>query len=81
MVHAVWLLADYASFALKASMAGSMAMMSFLAWRVATSGKRHSQPAVSAYALMGPAQASIINSKLASQQNLRHRGLRNGKIR
>lgn len=58
-----------------------MAMVASLAWRMAASGNQPSKPAISHYALMGPAQTSIVNSKVARQHHLRHRGPADGKIR
>ena len=63
------------SFALQASMAGSMSMVASLAWRVATLEKQHrGEPAVSRYALVGPSQTTIISTEMAERQGLRRRG-------
>ncbi|CAK0785366.1 hypothetical protein CVIRNUC_008574 [Coccomyxa viridis] len=71
----------YAEFALQASVAGCMAMVAFLAWCVVALSRQHSRPPISKYALIGPEQTSIINSKLAEASSLRHRACTNGKLR
>ncbi len=57
-------------------------MVAALAGRVAGLEKQHDgQPAVGKYALVGPAQTTIINSELAGRQTLRHRGNAGKKFR
>ncbi len=74
--------AGYAEFALQASIAGSLTMVAALAGRVASLEKQHEgQPALGKYALVGPAQTTIINSELAGRQTLRHRGHAEKKLR
>ena len=73
--------AGYAEFALQASIVGCMAMVGSLAHCVAAPGRHHSKPPISRYALVGPEQTSIIDSKLAEASSLRHRARTNGKLR
>ena len=74
--------AGYAEFALQASIAGSLTMVAALAGRVASLEKQHDgQPAVGKYALVGPAQTTIINSELAGRRSLRHGGHAEKKLR
>ena len=58
-----------------------MAMVASLAWCVVALSRQHSRPPISKYALIGPEQTSIINSKLAEASSLRHRACTNGKPR
>ena len=58
-----------------------MAMVASLAWCVAAPSRQHSKPPISKFALVGPEQTSIINSKLAEAGSLRHRTCTNEKLR
>ena len=58
-----------------------MAMVASLAWCVALPSRQHSKPHISKYALIGPEQTSVINSKLAEASSLRHTARTNGKFR
>ena len=78
---ALCLHAGYAEFALQASVLGCLAMVASLAWCVAAPSRQHSKPPISKYALIGPEQTSVINSKLAEASSLRHRAHSNGKLR
>ena len=59
-----------------------MTMVAVLAGRVATLDRQQDgQPAVSTYALVGPAQTTIIQNEIAGRQTLRHRGHTEKKVR
>ena len=78
---ALCLPAGYAEFALQASVLGCMAMVASLAWCVAAPSRQHSEHPISKYALIGPEQTPIINSKLAEASSLRHRAFSDRKSR